>query len=239
MKAVLLAAGRGSRLKHLTAQTPKPLMSVGNETCIDIVLRALNVVVDEVVIVTGFQSQMIEQHLKDHPPKVAYKIVINPNPEKGNLTSLEAARAEVEGHDFLLTNADHLFPENFYTEHFYASDGISVAGENDREILDDEMKVVVDGENKLQAMSKTLPVFDGTYIGTTRVPASFSTVYWQAFDHVHANNDLTIACVENVLDHLAKEKTAIEVNWVKNVSWFEVDTAEDLTIAREGLVENV
>ena len=238
MKAVLLAAGRGSRLGKLTADTPKPLMSVGDETCIDIVLRALDAVASEVIVVTGFQSDKVEQHLKDHPPKVPYKIVLNPSPEKGNLTSLEAARVEVEGEDFLLTNADHLFPENFYTEHFYGVDGISVAGENDREILDDEMKVVIDDKNHLQAMSKTLPEFAGTYIGTTRVPKAHSADYWASFDHVHATSDLTSACVEMVLDHMASIGKTIEVNWVKNVSWFEVDTAEDLSIAREGLVGN-
>jgi choline kinase len=238
MKAVLLAAGRGSRLRHLTIDTPKPLMSVGNETCIDIVLRALNRVASEVIIVTGFQSEKIVQHLKDNPPKLPYKIVINPNPEKGNLTSLQAARQEVEGEDFLLTNADHLFPENFYTEHFYALSGISVAGENDREILDDEMKTVVDENNHLKAMSKTLPVFGGTYIGTTRVPKACSDNYWAAFDHIHATSDLTSACVEMVLDHLASIGEDIEVTWVKNVNWFEVDTPEDLNVAREGLVAN-
>lgn len=236
MKAVLLAAGRGSRLKHLTVDTPKPLMSVGNETCIDIVLRALDMVADEVIVVTGFQSEKVEQHLKAHPPKVPYKIVINPNPEKGNLTSLKAARAEVEGEDFLLTNADHLFPENFYTEHFVGTDGISVAGENDRDILDDEMKTVVDENNYLKAMSKTLPEFGGTYIGTTRVPKACSKTYWAAFDQVHASSDLTSACVEMVLDSLASNGEAILVNWVKNVNWFEVDTPEDLDVAREGLV---
>ncbi|PCJ39859.1 MAG: hypothetical protein COA81_09625 [Alphaproteobacteria bacterium] len=53
MKAVLLAAGRGSRLGHLTENIPKPLMKVGHQTCLDIVLEALSAVADEVIRLTS------------------------------------------------------------------------------------------------------------------------------------------------------------------------------------------
>jgi len=238
MKAILLAAGRGSRLRHLTEDMPKPLMSVGHRTCLDIALEALSAVADEIIIVTGFLSEKIEQHLESHPPRAAYQTVINPNPEKGNLTSLEVARELVEGHEFILTNADHLFPDTFYTAHFPPSDGISVAGQYDRHIMDDEMKVVVDEKNQLKAISKTLSSFKGAYIGTTRIPKSCSQDYWAAFDHVKATMDPRSACVENILDHLATRGSRVQVNWVNNVNWYEVDTEEDLNIAREGLVSH-
>lgn len=236
MKAVLLAAGRGSRLRHLTEDMPKPLMTVGDRTCLDIALDALSAVADEVVIVTGFLSEKIEAHLEMHPPKIPYTLALNPNPEKGNLTSLEAARDLVEGESFILTNADHLFPETFYVDYFPASDGISVAGQFDRTIMDDEMKVVVDDKNRLQAISKTLNSFKGAYIGTTRVPKSCSDDYWAAFDHVKATEDSKTACVENILHRIASTDTSIQVTWVNHVNWYEVDTPEDLSVARESLV---
>lgn len=235
MKAVLLAAGRGSRLRHLTEEMPKPLMRVGQQTCLDIALEALSAVADEIIIVTGFLSEKIDRHLEKNPPSVAYRTVLNPSPEKGNLTSLEAARSQVEGHEFILTNADHLFPGNFYTDFFPASDSISVAGQYDRTIMDDEMKVVVNEDNQLQAISKTLPTFKGAYIGTTRVPADCAKDYWRAFDHVRQTQDPQTACVENILHQLASSGIQVQVHWVNNVNWFEVDTPEDLDFAREGL----
>ena len=235
MKAVLLAAGRGSRLRHLTEDMPKPLMRVGQQTCLDIALEALSAVADEIIIVTGFLSEKIEQHLEKNPPKAAYRTVLNPSPEKGNLTSLEAARELVEGEEFILTNADHLFPDTFYTAYFPSSDSISVAGQYDRTIMDDEMKVVVDQSNQLLAISKTLATFKGAYIGTTRVPANCAKDYWRAFDHVRQTLDPQTACVENILHQLASTGTRIQVSWVNDVNWFEVDTPEDLDFAREGL----
>jgi choline kinase len=102
--------------------------------------------------------------------------------------------------------------------------------------MDDEMKVVVNEKNHLTSISKILPRFKGAYIGTTRVPTSCAKDYWRAFDYVRKSHDPRTACVENILDYLATDGSKILVSWVNNVSWFEVDTPEDLTLAREGLV---
>lgn len=235
MKAVLLAAGRGARLYPLTNDIPKPLVQVGDRTCLDIALDSLSRVADEVIVVTGFLSEKIESHLRENPPAIPYQICINPVPEKGNLTSLEAARPLIEGGEFIVTNADHLFPVDFYTKHFSATPHITVAGENDRTFMDDEMKVV-EREGVLEQISKTLGDYDGVYIGATRIPGSCAAAYWAAFDRVRENCDLASACVENILHELAREaETAPHVSWVKDVRWFEVDTPEDLDIARKGL----
>lgn len=59
--AVLLAAGRGSRLGKLTESLPKPLMMLGGRTLLDRNLEALaRVGVDDILIVTGYRSDMIE-----------------------------------------------------------------------------------------------------------------------------------------------------------------------------------
>ncbi|MHC4639847.1 MAG: sugar phosphate nucleotidyltransferase [Planctomycetota bacterium] len=143
MKGALLAAGSGSRLYPLTQRQPKPLVKVGERTCLDIVLKALAAVVDIIVVVTGYHGNKITEHLNRHPLQVPVQIVNIPKPEQGNLASLAAMRFLIEGDGFILTNADHLFPSDFYTHHFAASESISIAAQNNRPIHDDEMKVKV------------------------------------------------------------------------------------------------
>ena len=234
MKAVLLAAGHGTRLHPLTQSTPKPLLTVGDRTCLDIALAALATVVDSIVVVTGYLGDKINTHLERHPLQVPVQVVVNPKPEQGNLTSLAAARAWIEAAGFILTNADHLFPADFYSHRFVAYEGIAIAAQNDRPILDDEMKVVVIAD-RLREIGKTLTTYDGAYIGTTRVPADHAQAYWAAFDRTQETIDPARACVENVLHELAASETPPRVTWVNNLQWFEVDTLEDLEKARKGL----
>ena len=66
MKAMLLAAGRGERMRQLTDNVPKPLLSVGSETLIDRHLRRLaEAGVDEVVVNLSYCGDLIRQAVGD------------------------------------------------------------------------------------------------------------------------------------------------------------------------------
>ncbi len=235
MKAVILAAGRGSRLGSMTQNTPKPLVQVAGRACIDFVCDALEPVASEIIIVTGFLSEQIESHIARRPKYVPVRICRNPAPEAGNLSSVQAARAAIGGSSFILTNADHLFPKHFYSSAFGPGDGVRIACERERMIADDEMKVQVSGLS-LTAIAKTLPTFDGAYIGTTQVDQASAADYWGAFDQVAAQYDPKIACAEHVLGLLAQTPAiAPQVQWLTGINWYEVDTPEDHAIAEAGL----
>lgn len=236
MKAVILAAGRGSRLGSETASVPKPLLPVGGRLCIDFAIEALlPVATSGIVVVTGYMAASIEAHIASHWGGAAVTTVRNPDLEAGNLTSLRAARSALGDDPFIVTNADHLFPADMYLRHFPAGEGIRIACEKDREILSDEMKVV-DGGGFLRAISKTLPVYDGAYIGTTAIGPGAVPAYWKAFEAVESQADLATASVEMVLGQLAVDaRTAPAICWIEDLRWYEVDTVEDLEQARGGL----
>jgi N-acetyl-alpha-D-muramate 1-phosphate uridylyltransferase len=66
MKAMLLAAGRGERLRPLTDHTPKPLLEVGGRTLIEWQIeRLLRAGVREFVINLAHLGAQIEAHLGD------------------------------------------------------------------------------------------------------------------------------------------------------------------------------
>jgi dTDP-glucose pyrophosphorylase len=65
-KAVLLAAGRGTRLGALTDQMPKPLLDVAGQPIIERILDGLKAAgISEVLIVVGYRGEQIERHLGD------------------------------------------------------------------------------------------------------------------------------------------------------------------------------
>ena len=64
MKAMILAAGFGKRLKPLTDDIPKPLLKVGNQSLIERNIRSLlNYGFDEIVINVSYLGNMIIEHV--------------------------------------------------------------------------------------------------------------------------------------------------------------------------------
>lgn len=66
MKAIILAAGRGSRLQPITDKIPKPLVRIGGETLVERHLKALATAsVTEVVINLSYLGRQIEEFVGD------------------------------------------------------------------------------------------------------------------------------------------------------------------------------
>lgn len=109
MKAFLLAAGVGSRLRPLTDQKPKCLLPIGGTTLLDMWLDAFHRAgVSEVLVNTHHLANLVERHLdaRRGPPTVS----LAHEPELlGSAGTLVANRHWVEGEPFFLAcNADNL-----------------------------------------------------------------------------------------------------------------------------------
>ncbi len=109
MKAFLLAAGIGSRLRPITDVTPKCMLAIGGCLLLDIWLDAFRRAdVDEVLVNLHHLPDVVRRHLAGHdgPPAVrmAYEPVL-----LGSAGTLAAHRDWVDGEDlFLACNADNL-----------------------------------------------------------------------------------------------------------------------------------
>jgi len=76
-QAMVLAAGRGRRMRHLTRTRPKPLIVVAGQTLIDGVLNHLRADgVERVVVNTHHKGEMVAAHLAGRP-----EIVLSPETE--------------------------------------------------------------------------------------------------------------------------------------------------------------
>ena len=66
MKAMILAAGRGERMRPLTDTTPKPLLTVGGKALIEHHIEAVaRAGIHDIVINHAWLGEQIEQHLGD------------------------------------------------------------------------------------------------------------------------------------------------------------------------------
>ena len=109
MKAFLLAAGVGSRLRPLTDATPKCLITVGGRPMLDIWLEQLAAAgVDEVLVNLHHLADQVMAHLAAADPPVTVRTVHEPT-LLGSAGTLLANRGFVAREEvFLAVNADNL-----------------------------------------------------------------------------------------------------------------------------------
>lgn len=66
-KAVVLAAGRGSRMKALTADRPKPMIELAGKPLLEHILdRLAEARFEQALVVTGYRGEMIENYFADY-----------------------------------------------------------------------------------------------------------------------------------------------------------------------------
>ena len=106
MKAMILAAGFGKRLKPLTDDIPKPLLKVGNQSLIERNIRSLlNYGFDEIVINVSYLGNMITEHVLELFPN--NKIVFSEESEPlGTGGGIVNALELLGDKPFMLINAD-------------------------------------------------------------------------------------------------------------------------------------
>ncbi len=109
-RAVILAAGRGSRLQPLTAKVPKCLVEIGGESLLERALRALaSLGVAEAVIVIGYKGEVVRDRIGSRFAGVDIFYVEAPDYETtNNIRSLWDARDYLD-QDTLLLEADVAF----------------------------------------------------------------------------------------------------------------------------------
>jgi len=107
MKAMILAAGRGERLRPLTDRTPKALVEAAGRTLLDRHLDRLESAgIREVVINVAHLAGSIEAHLRAYP-RPALAIALSVEAEALETAGgIANARARLGAEPFLLLNAD-------------------------------------------------------------------------------------------------------------------------------------
>jgi dTDP-glucose pyrophosphorylase len=112
MKAVILAAGAGKRLRPLTDYIPKPLLPAGTSSPVigEIVKNLKTLEIQEFIVVIGPKGHEIKKYLKRFDIPVSYMTQKKP---LGTAHALAAAAEKIDG-DVLVTAGDSVYPKSHY-----------------------------------------------------------------------------------------------------------------------------
>ena len=105
MQCVILAAGKGTRMRPLTETTPKPLIPVCGKPILDYVIEALPAEVTEVILVTNYLEEQIKEYYGTEWNGRSIKYVTQDNPSGGTGAALMCAK-DLVTEKFLFMYAD-------------------------------------------------------------------------------------------------------------------------------------
>lgn len=153
MKAVILSAGKGTRLLPYTNNMPKCLIEAGGMPILGHQLRALEACgVHDIAIVTGYLHEQIEEFLCGR-----YTVIVNEVYEATNsIFSLWLARPFAEGHDLIVLNGDIVFDAELLTPLLRCTSPTATLVNPNALICDGEMNVVIEA-GKIIRFSKEIP----------------------------------------------------------------------------------
>jgi len=207
------------------------LIAVGNRSIIETILSTLQRAgIEEVVIVTGYKSEVMQQRLGGGAPLgLRLRYVLNPDWQKKNGVSVVAAQECFAHHEqFLLMMSDHLFSADMLAALVAAPlDPGEITLAVDRKIsaifdIDDAMKVVFDG-NHVREIGKTLENYNGIDCGLFKC----TTGIFEALKSAMVDGDCSLS--DGCKKMIATGKMrGVDIG---DAFWIDIDTPEALAYA--------
>ena len=210
MKAIILAGGRGKRLKPVTDYVPKPLVPINNIPIIEWQIKYLKKFdVKEVIICTGYKADMIESYLNMKELGIKIKFSIEKSP-LGTGGAIKKAGKMINEKSFFVINGDTITNIDL---HKLASKTNTVAAIELRTkygILETESEKIVNFKEKKE-------------ITDTWMNAGIYHLQKEILKKLPVKGDIE----KTVFPDYAKKGLLNTIKF-KNVEWFSVDSFKDM-----------
>lgn len=235
MKAVVLCAGVGGRLRPLTEDRPKCLVEVGGRTILEsclVNLEAAGIV--EVVLVTGYMSDLVERHALE---RSRARVTFVRNPEYARTNTAVSLNLALKGmdSDFVLVNGDVLFDRGILDDLLRHPSRNCLAVDPDIPLDGEEVKVVVrDGRVEKVGKDADPSLSLGEAIGLNKIGRELVPDLAAVYDGLEGRGELG-HYFEKGFDEICGSngtgRSAFGVVLTGRRPWVEIDTLEDYEYA--------
>lgn len=246
MKAIILAAGMGSRLKKITKNKTKCMVEVNGETLIARVLNQLEKYkLDEIIVVTGYKENILKDYIEKLSLKTKIKFCNNEiYDQTNNIYSLSLVKDEMVQNDILLIESDLIF-ENEILDEIISSSDKNLAAVSPYELWMDGTCVELDKDNNIVNFTSSkefgIDKTDKYYktINIYKLSKEFNSKYYIPFLEAYVKSKGTDQYYETVFETVIKIiPNQLKGLIIKNIKWYEIDDKQDLDIAESLFAEN-
>ncbi|WP_336354307.1 aminotransferase class I/II-fold pyridoxal phosphate-dependent enzyme [Pseudomonas atacamensis] len=234
--AIILCAGRGSRLGKRTRHTPKPLVKTNNIAFIDNALNNLETLgITSVVVVVGYQSETITAHLRAMDTAITFEFVTNPDwATTNNIYSLYLAREHITPNTLIIEGDIYFSASSLQQLVQKSGDLIALVSPLGNNM---EGTYAVLGGEHLQGFGSTKDVGHQAQAGQYKTVNLYQVGTAPFAEHIkkqlasNVREDNLNAYYEDVF-----KKASLEGQWdiqtviVPTTEWYEVDNHYDLTV---------
>lgn len=231
MKALILAAGLGTRLAPLTNDCPKTLVEVNGKS---ILLKQIDNLyknnITDITVVSGYKADILESRVHEVYPDI--KIINSVNYEKtNNMYSAYIGRINVEGDCFIMMNGDVFYDATVITALLNCKAENAIVTDIGT-YIEESMKVV-EVNGRLTQISKHIE--KKAMLGSSIDVYKFSAMGGKAFfdkcsKYINIENQLklwTEVALNDILSEVEFKACPL------NGRWLEIDNHEDLIAAEK------
>ncbi len=241
MRAIILAAGQGTRLRPLTDHRPKCLVELADKSLLERQIDALHACgVTDLAVVAGYHAELIDA--------LGVRVLRNPDFDTTNMTAtLFCARECMEGaQDLIISYGDIVYEPRVLRALLQCAAPVGVTVDRQwrrywqarmPDPLSDAETLKVDASNRLLEVGKRPLSYDDVhaqYMGLFKVRADYVLRFINAYDDLdrestYDGKDFANMYMTSFLQSLIDTGWHVQAVPVEN-GWLETDTLEDLDL---------
>ena len=237
MQAIIMAAGKGSRIEELTMGRPKSFLESNGKKLIEYNLDVLREIgVNKIIIVTGYRYDAFEELTKGMLDVV---LIYNPFYEMVNVLGSFFMGMEELSEDFLYLHADTICDSSIFERLIKSESDITLPVEF-KECDEEAMKICREN-GKIVRITKQMPIdiAEGEFIGIAAFKKITIPVLKETAKSILAEGKFESyfeAAIQKMLDETDFKISAIDIG---NTFWSEIDFEEDYQRAKRAIMSQL
>jgi choline kinase len=237
MKAVILAAGVGSRIRPLTDNCPKSLLKVGGHTILEMMISHIrDCGITDVVIVLGYLQEQIKDYVSQNFPELNTHFITNDQYATTNTGfSLMLARDLVAGSSFIKFDADVVFDKTILRQLISCDHDNALCIDKNIQLDAEEIKVIIRENNRVVKASKMVNPKEaiGESIGIEKICADTAIQLFAELEIMMQDTQNHQEYYEAAYERLIEKDVPFYALNISGLKWIEIDTQEDFVSAKK------